>query len=498
MTESDTGMKSGKKLARSRDDRYIGGVAAGIAHRFSIDPMLVRIAFVISLVFGGIGALAYLILLVTLPIDGDPDQSIPPVPESRRMAVIVGTVVLGLICLITRDTGNWLFGIGSAPLFIIFFWGAVIVGLIWMIREGTRSNSSAAFSDSPSPSAAPSPSQTAPTRVDPAEAPTEVTDPATADTVLTDAPLPPATATAGGAKTTMTSPRVQSQELADQQERSGGAVIGQIMTWFAIGLAALVGLTILAGISAWVTVISGAIPMATVVVAIGIGMVVCAVSGRRNIAIWLLPVALFIAIPMAALSLAGIRVHGSFGDLNERPVVAAEIPSDGYELAVGQMTIDMRRFDFQPGKTVELPVDSGLGYTQVIVPDDVCVTADITGKAGLADIRGTRSSGVDITRTIAATPTVAPVLDLDADFQLGFLQVVDATAYETHNYIGEQNYENGRHGDSINENDRKAVARAEAACAATSLSGSAGKDGSAPAKPDSKKSTVDTGDTTKS
>ena len=83
MTEPET-PETPQKLTRSRDDRYIGGVAAGIAERFSIDPALVRIAFVLSLAFGGFGAIAYLILLVMLPIGGDPSEPVEPVKEGRR------------------------------------------------------------------------------------------------------------------------------------------------------------------------------------------------------------------------------------------------------------------------------------------------------------------------------------------------------------------------------------------------------------------------------
>ena len=508
MTEPET-PETPQKLTRSRDDRYIGGVAAGIAERFSIDPALVRIAFVLSLAFGGFGAIAYLILLVMLPIGGDPSEPVEPVKEGRRIAVIAGTVLLGLIFVITRGSGGWLFGIGPGPLFGIVFWGLAIAGLIWLIREGTKGNPPESFNDRPSPSSAPSPSQTAPARVaplaktpeagDPAEAPTEVTGTAAADTAVTEvagisAGAGPGTAAPTPSATARTGSTPSPQAVAEGQERSGGAAVGKIMTWFAIGLATLVGLFIVASISAWVTVLAGAIPMAIVLVGLGAAMVVLAITERSRIAIWLLPVALFVAIPMAVLSLAGIRLEGGYGDFKEKPVVAAEIPSDGYQMAAGQMTIDMRRFNFRSGSTVELPVDSGLGYTQVIVPDDVCVSADIDGKAGLADIRGTRTSGVDISRTIVAPESsTAPGLHVNGDFQLGFLQVVDSTSYESRNYIGGADYDGPNEDDWDDQSDKKAVARAEAACEVPAGSGDSQKGG-----PGSKKSTTVPGETTKS
>ncbi len=56
-----------KKLYRSRKNRTIGGVAAGLAEYFDIDPTLVRIIFVVSLFLGGSGVIAYILLWIIVP-----------------------------------------------------------------------------------------------------------------------------------------------------------------------------------------------------------------------------------------------------------------------------------------------------------------------------------------------------------------------------------------------------------------------------------------------
>jgi len=56
-----------KKLMRSTDDRMIAGVAAGVAEYLNIDPVLVRILFVILALAGGPGVLIYLILWLVMP-----------------------------------------------------------------------------------------------------------------------------------------------------------------------------------------------------------------------------------------------------------------------------------------------------------------------------------------------------------------------------------------------------------------------------------------------
>jgi len=56
-----------KKLYRSRSDRRIGGVCGGLAAYFSIDPTLVRLLFILGLIFVGGTLLAYIILMIVIP-----------------------------------------------------------------------------------------------------------------------------------------------------------------------------------------------------------------------------------------------------------------------------------------------------------------------------------------------------------------------------------------------------------------------------------------------
>jgi phage shock protein PspC (stress-responsive transcriptional regulator) len=55
------------RLTRSETDRVIAGVAAGIAERFGFNSTLVRLAWLLSVFFGGLGVLVYLILWIVLP-----------------------------------------------------------------------------------------------------------------------------------------------------------------------------------------------------------------------------------------------------------------------------------------------------------------------------------------------------------------------------------------------------------------------------------------------
>ena len=53
-------------ISRSRQNRIFGGVASGLANYLSIDPVIVRILFVVSVFFSGIGILLYLIMWIVI------------------------------------------------------------------------------------------------------------------------------------------------------------------------------------------------------------------------------------------------------------------------------------------------------------------------------------------------------------------------------------------------------------------------------------------------
>lgn len=57
-----------KRLTRSSTDKKIAGVCGGLAEYFDIDPTLVRVLWLLLVLFAGTGVLAYLILWIALPV----------------------------------------------------------------------------------------------------------------------------------------------------------------------------------------------------------------------------------------------------------------------------------------------------------------------------------------------------------------------------------------------------------------------------------------------
>ena len=128
-----------RRAARSTDDRYLGGVAGGLAEHLGVDAVLVRAAFVLAALVGGFGAVLYAALWMVLPAARHLEQALPGLEaatrqgkrpgRTRRLAdsgpvVAMGVFVLGLVVL-GRD---W---IGGSFLFWPVVLGVAGIAVLW-------------------------------------------------------------------------------------------------------------------------------------------------------------------------------------------------------------------------------------------------------------------------------------------------------------------------------------------------------------------------------
>lgn len=58
-----------KKLYRSRTDRKIWGVCGGLAKYFDIDPTIVRVIALASILVGTLGIWIYIIMALIVPLE---------------------------------------------------------------------------------------------------------------------------------------------------------------------------------------------------------------------------------------------------------------------------------------------------------------------------------------------------------------------------------------------------------------------------------------------
>jgi phage shock protein C len=97
---------SGQRVVRrSRSERVVAGVCGGVGRYLGVDPVLLRIAFIILALANGLGVVAYVVAWVAIP-EERPGQPPGPAPEARRETgrlVLGGSlVVLGLVLLLDR------------------------------------------------------------------------------------------------------------------------------------------------------------------------------------------------------------------------------------------------------------------------------------------------------------------------------------------------------------------------------------------------------------
>ncbi|MFB0517563.1 MAG: PspC domain-containing protein [Candidatus Neomarinimicrobiota bacterium] len=92
-----------KRLYRSHSNRVIAGVCGGLGYYFSIDPVLIRLVWLLLILFGGVGLLLYLIAWLIIPMEPEAEEAeraaAPPTAISKGrfwwgLALIAMGVVL--------------------------------------------------------------------------------------------------------------------------------------------------------------------------------------------------------------------------------------------------------------------------------------------------------------------------------------------------------------------------------------------------------------------
>ena len=85
-----------EKLYRSTKKKVIGGVCGGLGEYLILDPVLIRIVFVLLAIFNGVGVLVYLIMWVVIPADKDVRPEVnfkksekeTPKPEGETFTIV--------------------------------------------------------------------------------------------------------------------------------------------------------------------------------------------------------------------------------------------------------------------------------------------------------------------------------------------------------------------------------------------------------------------------
>ena len=150
-----------KRLYKSRKNKVVDGVCGGIAEHFDVDPVLVRIIFVLFFFFGGSALIAYIVGMIIMPrapyelVPGTETkagkqekaaESLPEKPAPASAFPSAGSLVIGIILIVLG--GLFLLDNLDFPLFHRFSWWfrfhfweffipgiLILVGLILIVKS---------------------------------------------------------------------------------------------------------------------------------------------------------------------------------------------------------------------------------------------------------------------------------------------------------------------------------------------------------------------------
>ncbi len=140
------------RLERSATNRAISGVCGGLAEYLQVDATWIRLLFVIVAVFtAGIGVLAYIVLLILMPLPGQPPligtapaEGAPTAGESPRPAVTVDPERGRTIAAYVLIALGLVFLLGNLGLFWFaswrYVWPLVLValGVLLLVQRARR------------------------------------------------------------------------------------------------------------------------------------------------------------------------------------------------------------------------------------------------------------------------------------------------------------------------------------------------------------------------
>jgi phage shock protein PspC (stress-responsive transcriptional regulator) len=344
------------RLRRSVTDRHIAGVAGGIARHLDIDPIIVRVALVVGVFFGGAGLLLYVAGWILVPEEGTDDEPLGLDRRSRTIA-LGGVGVLALIAALGDWAGAFWFPWPLAILAALTVW--------FLHRQGGGSQSAP---------------RTEPYGGGYGGSYDGGYDPAHPETYAPGtAAYGPPTAPGGW----------DSSGYARAPRPRNPRKRGPILFLFTIALIALaegiLGVVDVAGVD----VADSAYPA----LALGITalmLVVGSVWGRAG--------GLIALGVVAAVVTAAATASSSFPDdrLSYAPTSADEV-RDSYDLGGGELTLDLSGVsDVEALDGRDITVDGVGGKVEVVVPDGMDVTVRTDLVAGDSRVFDERRDGFDV------------------------------------------------------------------------------------------------------
>ncbi|GAB4332192.1 MAG: hypothetical protein Kow0037_09520 [Calditrichia bacterium] len=124
MAEAENGVK---RLYRSREQRFLGGVCGGLGEYFQADPNLFRILFLVFTFVGGVGLLLYIASLLIVPENPDQQEAASKQNQDKTMFWAILFIVLGTVLLFKQFGLFDFFHYWDIPWSVI--WALFLIGI---------------------------------------------------------------------------------------------------------------------------------------------------------------------------------------------------------------------------------------------------------------------------------------------------------------------------------------------------------------------------------
>ncbi|MDO5700960.1 MAG: PspC domain-containing protein [Bowdeniella nasicola] len=138
---------------RRTEDRVIGGVCAGLAHRLGVAPLAMRLLAVLAMVIGGLPLVLYAVAWALIPEHRDGRIHLQELFAGRPNAGVAGAAGM-LIIGLSRPLGSFALGLRHSVLGELLGLAIVVtlaVGAVWVAGRSSRSGAPRSSTDGGAP-----------------------------------------------------------------------------------------------------------------------------------------------------------------------------------------------------------------------------------------------------------------------------------------------------------------------------------------------------------
>lgn len=143
-----------KRLYKSRTDKWIDGVCAGVANYFNVDVTLVRVLWFLAIFLNGLGIIIYITAMFVMPAGNDEVDTSETAHPKRNPILFLGAglILVGMLIMFQRldfpfhwnystcySIHKWWMFRGDILLPLLLILGGIIY-LVWILNKNKEAS----------------------------------------------------------------------------------------------------------------------------------------------------------------------------------------------------------------------------------------------------------------------------------------------------------------------------------------------------------------------